>query len=140
LIETLDLQRIMPPSLGLPPHIRDQRKRNLTDAEIDISLECLEGARDIYAPSKSGARLRTAEHRLWCTLAAMKGRVADDEAYFTPVMGKLVQPEPDYVITQRLLDLYSESVGRACRSVDDLVGWCNSNRGSVAIQNACNRS
>jgi hypothetical protein len=81
---------------------------------------------------------RKAWQRLWIRLIAARGRVPQQDE--PVVMGTLVQPEPDYIITQALLDLYSESSGKACESVDDLIGWANSNRGTVAIEAACNRS
>ena len=83
LVAQLDLPFLPLSMLSMPPHIRE-RRRNLTDAEIDLALEQLEAARNIYAAAKSGARIRTAEHRLWCALIAARGRMPERDVALEP--------------------------------------------------------
>jgi hypothetical protein len=74
LVTRLDLYVPLPP----PPvsSLRDRRRATLADTEIDMALEQLEAAANIYATRKPGsAKARDAGHRLWCALVAMRGRM-----------------------------------------------------------------
>jgi hypothetical protein len=73
LVEVLDITQ-----LPLPPS--EHRSRDLTDAEIDIASDQLEGVRKILgAAAMSNSRVLRADHRLRKRLIAMRGRVPSED-------------------------------------------------------------
>jgi hypothetical protein len=100
----------------LPPS--KHRSRDLTDGEINVALDQLEGISEILgAAVMSNAKIHKAAYRLWRRLSAMRGRVPclDDEDE------RALQYQ--YRITQKLLDLHTRDTGERCRTTDELCAW-----------------
>jgi hypothetical protein len=131
LVERLKLYTVLTPTLP-----RGER-RDLTDAEIDLALDQLDAASAIYRGRRANsAAVWNAERKLRQRLSAMRGRVASDDDDADAAWVKA----HDFFVTQKLLDLFMESTGKEfCASAADLIAWANSNKGTLAIQAACNR-
>jgi hypothetical protein len=100
----------------LPPS--EHRSRDLTDGEIAVALDQLEGVREILgATTMSKAKIYKAAYRLWRRLSVMRGRVPclDDESE------RALQYE--YRVTQKLLDLHEHDTGEPRCTMDELVAW-----------------